>query len=273
VILKNVKKVINYIINVLTILLVIILLLVIFNKISLAFSKNKYPNYFGYTLLEVTSGSMQPTLNIQDILLVKITKDNLKVDDIIAFQQGKDIITHRIIYIDNDTITVKGDSNNVSDTPISINQVIGKVTKVYPNMGVWKKVLLDPKVLIGIFITLILFDFALSYNPKDKKDKKKEENKDKEEEIVIKKIEPSNAQKLLEVTQQIDIEDINKMIEGTPLELSKKEIKNVKEEINNIKNDNKIDDSNLNKKEKEFLDYTIRLDLDEIQKRINKKVR
>ena len=40
-----------------------------------------------------------------------------------------------------------------------------------------------------------------------------------------------------------------------------------------IDNNNKIDDSNLNKKEKEFLDYTIRLDLDEIQKRINKKVR
>ena len=67
---------------------------------------------------------------------------------------------------------------------------------------------------------------------------------------------------------------LHTLIEGTDLELNKKEIKNVKKEINNKENKNSEEvKSHLNDKEKEFLDYTIRLDLNEIQKRIDKKVR
>ncbi len=290
-ILNRFKRIVKWIINILTILLVFILALVIYGKLSLSFSKNKYPNYFGWTLFEVASGSMQPTLNINDVVLVKLTQEDLKKDDIIAFEAEDAIITHRIIYMDNDTITVKGDSNNVVDKPIKINQVIGKVIKIYPKLGVWKKVIQDPKILIGIFITLLLFDYALSYNGKDKKVVKKEIKKEKptkeEEPIIIQKIvlekdekeavkkEKTDSEKLLEITRKIDIEDINKLIEGTELELSKKEVETVQEEIKTIKNDEDLEEKKekLNEKEKEFLDWTMRLDLNEIQKRIDKKIR
>ena len=278
---NHLKTIIKWIVNLLTIILVVILIVVIYGKLSLTFSNKKYANYFGYTLFEVASGSMRPTLDINDVVLVKISKDNLNANDIIAFESENDIITHRIIFIDGNTITVKGDSNNVVDKPIEKEQVIGKVIKTYSKLGVWKKVLMEPKILISIFITLLLFDFALSYNAKDKKSDIKEKKKNKDDDVIIKKIELKEedskvieSEELLDITRTISIEEINKLIAGTDLELNKEEIKEVKKEIKNKENKNSEEvKKNLNKKEKEFLDYTIRLDLSEIQKRIDKKVR
>lgn len=278
---NHLKTIIKWIVNLLTIILVVILIVVIYGKLSLTFSNKKYANYFGYTLFEVASGSMRPTLDINDVVLVKISKDNLNANDIIAFESENDIITHRIIFIDGNTITVKGDSNNVVDKPIEKEQVIGKVIKTYSKLGVWKKVLMEPKILISIFITLLLFDFALSYNVKDKKSDIKEKKKNKDDDVIIKKIELKEednkvieSEELLDITRAISIEEINNLIAGTDLELNKEEIKEVKKEIKNKENKNSEEvKKNLNKKEKEFLDYTIRLDLSEIQKRIDKKVR
>ena len=278
---NHLKTIIKWIVNLLTIILVVILIVVIYGKLSLTFSNKKYANYFGYTLFEVASGSMRPTLDINDVVLVKISKDNLNANDIIAFESENDIITHRIIFIDGNTITVKGDSNNVVDKPIEKEQVIGKVIKTYSKLGVWKKVLMEPKILISIFITLLLFDFALSYNAKDKKSDIKEKKKNKDDDVIIKKIELKEedskvieSEELLDITRTISIEEINNLIAGTDLELNKEEIKEVKKEIKNKENKNSEEvKKNLNKKEKEFLDYTIRLDLSEIQKRIDKKVR
>ncbi len=278
---NHLKTIIKWIVNLLTIILVVILIVVIYGKLSLTFSNKKYANYFGFTLFEVASGSMRPTLDINDVVLVKISKDNLNPNDIIAFESENDIITHRIIFIDGNTITVKGDSNNVVDKPIEKEQVIGKVIKTYSKLGVWKKVLMEPKILISIFITLLLFDFALSYNVKDKKSDIKEKEKNKDDDVIIKKIELKEednkvieSEELLDITRTISIEEMNKLIAGTDLELNKEEIKEVKKEIKNKENKNSEEvKKNLNKKEKEFLDYTIRLDLSEIQKRIDKKVR
>ena len=274
----HIKRIIKYIVNALTVFLIFILILVIYGKLALTFSKNSYPNYFGYTLFEVSSGSMQPTLDINDVILVKITNEDLRKDDIITFVSENAIITHRIVFIDEDKITVKGDNNNVADTSITKDNVIGKVVKIYPHLGVWKKVIMDPKILIAIFITLLLFDFALSYNLKDNKKnlKDKKVKKSKKEEISIEKIIPEKEKDspneiILEITKQIDLEEINKLITEKTFKLNKQEIKEVKEQLE--KHDNYANNPNLSNKQKEFLDYTIRLDLDEIQSRIDKKVR
>lgn len=296
---NHLKKAIKILANFFTGVLLIILILVIYGKAVLIFSENAYPNYFGYTFFEVVSGSMEPTLNINDVILVKVTRNDLKKDDIIAFVNEKSVITHRIVYQEGDVITVKGDSNNTIDKPINVSQVIGKVVKIYPKLGVWKKVITDPKVLILIFVTLLLFDYALSYNKKDK-DKKvlikqkekpsKEVNEKREEpkeEVTIKKIEIpketeavkreetpyKESEKLLELTRKINIEEINKLLEGSPLELNKEEINNVKNEITKIENKEVKETSTLTEKEQEFINYTIRLDLSEIQKKIDERIR
>ena len=298
---SHLKKIIKIIVNIFTGFLLLLLALVLYGKAVLTFGNNIFPNYFGYTFFEVASGSMEPTLKINDVIIVKITKDNLNKGDIIAFYNGKTVITHRIVFVEGNIITVKGDNNNVVDKPITKEQVIGKIVKIFPELGIWKKVLTEPKILFGIFITLLLFDFALSYDGKDKKNEvKKEKNKKnkKEKETVkeektsendeielAKQILPEKeeiklekkkieSQKLLDFTRKIDIEEINKLLEGTEYKLEKKEIDNIKKEVNRIKeSDVKEEEPMFSEHEKKTLEYTMRLDLSEIQKRIKSKVK
>src|SRR5574344_1812785 len=116
---KIVKTILRWIVNVLTAILFIILAIAIYGRIDMLNSHNSYPVYFGYTVFQVASGSMEPTLYIDDVIIVNTKDKDVKVDDIIAYQSGDSIITHRVVFIDGDTITVKGDNNNTIDTPIN----------------------------------------------------------------------------------------------------------------------------------------------------------
>lgn len=288
---NHLKKIIKVIVNIFTCILLLLLGLVIYGKVIITFSDNAYPNYFGYTFFEVASGSMMPALQINDVILVKVTNENLKNGDIIAFNGGDAVITHRILFMDGNVITVKGDNNDVVDKPITKEQVIGKVVKVFPELGIWKKVLTEPKILFGIFITLLLFDFALSYGDKSK-NKKDASIEEKKEEVLFKEV-PSQINvieekkdnnkkiesvQLLELTRKIDIDEINSLLEGTDYKLEKKEINNIKKEISkveeNVKNDKKEEEELLfTENERRALEYTLRLDLNEIQKKIKSKVK
>ena len=59
--------------------------------------KKDYVNVFGYTYFVVATGSMSGTIEVDDIIFVKITK-SVKINDIITFKnKDGDIITHRLI--------------------------------------------------------------------------------------------------------------------------------------------------------------------------------
>ena len=81
----------------------------------------------------VTSGSMEPTLKIGDIVYVENAKaDEIRVGDIITFHHKKYIITHRcveILHEGNKTFfKTKGDANEYIDTfLIPSEELIGKV--------------------------------------------------------------------------------------------------------------------------------------------------
>lgn len=290
----HLKKIIKWIVNALTAILLVILILVIYGKCVTTFTDNAYPNYFGYTLFEVASGSMEPALYTNDVILIKLDKENLKNNDIIAFQSDNTIITHRVILIDEDTITVKGDNNNTIDSPINRSQVIGKVTKVFPKLSIWKKIITEPKILIAIFITLVLFDFALSYkdNSSDKISKKLDEALGNDETPIAKQITKETviekpkkkaieAENLLELTRKIDLEEINKLLENKEIKLDNKEIVKLKQTISKYEdeiNNNKAEEKEVplpkfNEKQKEFIEYTLRLDLNQIQKKIKNKIK
>ena len=287
---SHLKRIIKVFVNIFTWVLLLILGLVIYGKLIITFGNESYPNYFGYTFFEVASGSMKPTLKINDVILVKIGKDNLHKGDIIAFQGEDAIITHRILFIDDRIITVKGDNNSVVDKPIVVDQVIGKIVKVFPKLGIWKKVITEPKILFGIFVTLLLFDLALSYNVKDNSKIKKIQKNVSDDKPLVVEIKPetndistkqkvkkntTESEKLLELTRKIDIDEINKLLEGTEFKLEKKEINNIKRELNKTINNKDSKDivPKLSDREKKVIDYTMRLDLNEIQKKINSKVR
>ena len=113
---------------------------------------------------------MEPTLNVKDLIVVKKTS-NISKNDIITYIDGKDFITHRVIKIEGNTLTTKGDSNNSDDVRINKSKVIGKVILRIPKGGVLREVFTTPKVIVSIVVTLILISLSISYTPKDKRKK------------------------------------------------------------------------------------------------------
>lgn len=162
---KVFEKIAHIILNFIIVIVFIMVLVVGYNYFQLQVLNKDYSNFFGYTVFEVSTGSMAKTLEIYDVILVQITKD-VKENDIITFKRDGELITHRIMHINGDNLITKGDANNTEDEEITKDAVIGKVISVYPRLGIWAKVFSEPSVLISIFITLILIGLAISKEDK-----------------------------------------------------------------------------------------------------------
>jgi len=98
------------------------------------------PFAMGGTGLAVVTGSMRPSINPGDMVIVTpIEREELQVGDIITFQResGVDtLITHRLVEINEDgTFTTKGDDNNTYDAPIVFEQIKGHVALRIPLLG------------------------------------------------------------------------------------------------------------------------------------------
>ncbi len=120
--------------------LVIIILLVLFFSIQASISNKKgaYPKIGLYTII---SPSMEPTINMYDVVVVKKT-DNLKVGDIITYYStvllyGNTPITHRIIDVTSDGgYILMGDANEDADIePVYSENIVGKVILRIPQAG------------------------------------------------------------------------------------------------------------------------------------------
>lgn len=103
-------------------LFLLILLLYLFIIITPKYIKGFYP--FGIRTAIVLTGSMEPSLKINDFVIMRKTK-SIKVNDIISYKLNNSEILHRVIKINNGLVVTKGDANNKEDNPININQVTG----------------------------------------------------------------------------------------------------------------------------------------------------
>lgn len=170
----NVKKIINrisgIILNILLVIVTLLIMLGVYYLIQIKVLNNDYANIFGYTFFEVATGSMADTIQIGDAVIVELTKD-VKENDIIVYKENDDFITHRLIEIDeNGDFVTKGDANNAEDNPISESQVLGKVIYIVPKLGIWRKAILSPQVLILITTLIILLGvaFKITTNTEEK---------------------------------------------------------------------------------------------------------
>lgn len=241
---KGLKKFLKVFVDILTTLVFLILLVIIFVRVKTMFSDEEYFEVFGYSIFSVATGSMEPVIKQNDVILVK-KQDEYKTDDIITFKSDNAYVTHRIINIIGDSIVTKGDANNAKDVAITQNDIVGKVVKIYSNLGVWQKVFTTPKVIIMIFITLILFDFAFSY----------------------KGIRNKQNAKLVDKIEGVSLKQVNETAEEQ--KLTDLEIVELYKKTDAVKNGEEV---KFDKKEKDFLNYTIRLDLSELQKQIDNKM-
>lgn len=147
---KEILKKIDFV----TVILLIILAIVSYCYAQIKLFNNDYINFCGYTIFQVITGSMSGTIEIKDIVIVKLT-DDVKENDIITYRSGEDFVTHRIISINENEIITKGDANNSEDSPITKQDIVGKVVFIISNVAIWINVLKSPEVIIAIIITII----------------------------------------------------------------------------------------------------------------------
>jgi len=94
----------------------------------------------GYKSFLVLSGSMEPTINTGDIVIVH-NDSNYYVKDVITFiEKDGRIVTHRIVKAqeqqDTRSFETKGDANRSGDeAAVDIKNVLGRVIFVVPKLG------------------------------------------------------------------------------------------------------------------------------------------
>ena len=165
-------KVINFILNVLLGIITVVIIIGAYYMYQVKIQKKDYANLFGYSLFEVATGSMKPTIQIGDVVIVKITKD-VNENDIIVYIDGDDIIIHRLVEKNENNIVTRGDANNSEDKPIQENMIIGQVIKIVPQLGTWQNILSSPEVLALIIVLIIILSIIYIYTSKSEEEDEK----------------------------------------------------------------------------------------------------
>lgn len=123
---KILKKIILIMLDILIVFISILVIIAITYVFQTKILHKKYADVLGFTAFKVITGSMADTINIGDIVIVKIN-DNIKINDIIVYKDNDYFVTHRLIQENGNELVTRGDANNSEDVPISRNQVLGKV--------------------------------------------------------------------------------------------------------------------------------------------------
>ena len=111
---KIITKIMQIIIDIIIVFMLVLLFVVLINFFKIIIYNNKNSNLFGFTFFEVSTGSMSKAIEIDDVIIVRITKD-VKTGDIISFLNGDEIVTHRIIEEKNNQIITKKCTENGSN--------------------------------------------------------------------------------------------------------------------------------------------------------------
>lgn len=95
----------------------------------------EHPTAFGFTAAVVVSGSMSPALEVDDLILIH-AQDSYQPGDIITYQSGSSMVTHRIVEEGEGGFVTRGDANNAPDLePVPLDRVVGKVVWQIPGVG------------------------------------------------------------------------------------------------------------------------------------------
>ncbi|MEG0275637.1 MAG: signal peptidase I [Coprobacillus sp.] len=133
------------------------------------------PKVFGFSIYNVLSDSMEPTILTGSLIYVKaVDTQTLKPQDIISFYaKSNTIVTHRITNIEDNSITTKGDYNKDIDlTKLNPSNIIGKVMFSIPILGYIYEIFGNIGGMTGLFVVLlfIMLLWLYSYNKEKKID-------------------------------------------------------------------------------------------------------
>lgn len=161
-----VKKVFLGVVN--TISVIIIVFAVIVLLVVVMTPKGQAPSILGYSFFRVMTGSMEPEMPVNSLIVVEKTPvQDLEPGDVISFYSrdpslAGEVNTHRIVDISDEEGTrlfqTKGDANNVPDRYITREEdVIGKV--VFTSLFAGKLIRLASNPVI--FLPFIVLPMAI----------------------------------------------------------------------------------------------------------------
>ncbi len=120
------------------------------------------PDFLGYKSFVIVSGSMEPTIQKGDAIIVKeVPQEEIKEGDIISFWEENAIITHRVKKITQDQeiilYTTKGDNNNTEDKKkVTYQQIEGKYQFKLKHFGILTQMIKSKITLCFLIVLLIL---------------------------------------------------------------------------------------------------------------------
>ena len=132
---------------------------------------NAMPMPFGVGAAIVLSGSMEPELSVDDLIIVT-PQENYAVGDVVVYQSGSTLVVHRIIEINDGLVTTQGDANNAPDEPVEISEIKGRVVRYVENVGGLVRAMKSPVVSFGL-MGLAIFLLERSF----RRDKQQEADK------------------------------------------------------------------------------------------------
>lgn len=175
-------KVTKIIINIIAIVLLYNIILILISCV------NKIDNIslFGFKAYIITTDSMQPSINKEDVVVVKKEEeDKINVGDVITFNQNGKVITHRITNIEEQEgkkiYTTKGDNNNLEDKEkIDYSVIEGKNILVIPKLGYVINILENQIVFLFIVLMLLILIF-FKIRKQEKMENRREKKKIEQE--------------------------------------------------------------------------------------------
>ena len=129
---------------------------------------NSLPMPFGFGTAVVLTGSMEPTIMVDDLILVR-EQEEYHEDDIVVYQSGSMLVVHRIVEIQPDTVITQGDANNAPDAPIRKEMIKGKVVGCISGAGGIARLLKSPAATITMIGGALLLS-ELTYRREKQKD-------------------------------------------------------------------------------------------------------
>lgn len=154
----------------------IILLAILLTNIFVARINGRVPSVFGYSIMNITTGSMEDEIPVGSYILVKKTApEDIEENDIICFYSDDPSIygmpnTHRVVDEPRRTengfeYTTRGDSNHADDAyPARSERLIGKYVKTLTVFSRVLEFISTKSVLFIIVVVQIGFGIMMAYS-------------------------------------------------------------------------------------------------------------
>ena len=209
-----------------TVLIVVLAVLLVY--IFVCTHRGRAANLFGINVLHVVTGSMEPTISVDDFVIVKKTDtSSLKEADIIAYySENKDIkgkmVIHRIVEVNPDgTFITMGDANPIPDElSVRPDQIVGKyagrawILNWVVSFVSLRKLLLLLVILPMFFISIYEVRTLAVVFKKVKSEKKAAKGLEDSEESVEERIERLKREAVEEYKRSLAAEGADKEKDG-----------------------------------------------------------